>query len=89
MTLTLTLVLPEVVTGMSPSLSWGAAKAPVIRMDLHPNVQAAAAHVRRIYDLSLTYSDCARGYWKRLAEEAFSIGLQGTSSRSWKHRSEC
>lgn len=30
------------------------------RMDLHPDVQAAAAHVRRVYDLGVTYFDCAR-----------------------------
>ena len=51
----MTLVLPKVVTGMSPSLSWGAAKAPVSRMDLHPKVQAAAAHVRHMSDLGITY----------------------------------
>ena len=30
------------------------------RMDLHPTVQAAAAHVRAVYDLGVTYFDCAR-----------------------------
>src|SRR5688572_24566557 len=30
------------------------------RMDLHPDVQTAAAHVRRVYDLGVTYFDCAR-----------------------------
>jgi aryl-alcohol dehydrogenase-like predicted oxidoreductase len=47
------------------------------RMDLHPDVQTAAAHVRRVYDLGVTYFDCARLYWDGRAEEAYGIGLQG------------
>src|SRR5213594_4646852 len=47
------------------------------RMDLHPDVQAAAAHVRRVYDLGVTYFDCARSYWDGRSEEAYGIGLQG------------
>lgn len=47
------------------------------RMDLHPDVAAAAAHVRRVYDLGLTYFDCARMYWGGRSEEAYGIGLQG------------
>lgn len=47
------------------------------RMDLHPDIQAAAAHVRQMYDLGVTYFDCARGYWDGRAEEAYGIGLQG------------
>ena len=47
------------------------------RMDLHPTVQAAAEHVRRMYDLGLTYFDCARMYWQGRSEEAYGIGLQG------------
>lgn len=47
------------------------------RMDLHPTVDAAAAHVRRVYDLGITYFDCARLYWGGRAEEAYGIGLQG------------
>ncbi len=47
------------------------------RMDLHPDIQAAAAHVRAVYDLGVTYFDCARGYWDGLSEEAYGIGLQG------------
>lgn len=46
------------------------------RMDLHPDVQAAAAHVRRVYDLGVTYFDCARAYWDGRSEEAYGIGLQ-------------
>jgi uncharacterized protein len=47
------------------------------RMDLQPDVQAAAAHVRRVYDLGVTYFDCARSYWDGRSEEAYGIGLQG------------
>src|SRR5437867_8664213 len=47
------------------------------RMDLHPDVQAAAAHVRRVYDLGVTYFDCARSYRDGRSEAAYGIGLQG------------
>ncbi len=47
------------------------------RMDLHPDIHAAAAHVRRVYDLGVTYFDCARAYWGGRSEEAYGIGLQG------------
>jgi predicted aldo/keto reductase-like oxidoreductase len=47
------------------------------RMDLHPDVQTAAAHVRGVYDLGVTYFDCARSYWGGRAEEAYGIGLEG------------
>jgi predicted aldo/keto reductase-like oxidoreductase len=47
------------------------------RMDLHPTVAEAAAHVRRVYDLGLTYFDCARSYWDGKSEEAYGIGLRG------------
>jgi aryl-alcohol dehydrogenase-like predicted oxidoreductase len=47
------------------------------RMDLHPDVAAAAAHVRTVYDLGITYFDCARTYWGGRSEEAYGIGLQG------------
>jgi predicted aldo/keto reductase-like oxidoreductase len=47
------------------------------RMDLHPDIPAAAAHVRRVYDLGVTYFDCARAYWDGRSEEAYGIGLQG------------
>ena len=45
------------------------------RMDLHPTVQEAAAHVRRVYNLGLTYFDCAHSYWNGKSEEAYGIGL--------------
>ena len=47
------------------------------RMDLHPTVAEAAAHVRGVYDLGLRYFDCARSYWGGRAEEAYGIGLKG------------
>ena len=47
------------------------------RMDLHPDIPSAAAHVRSVYDLGLTYFDCARAYWNGQSEEAYGIGLQG------------
>ena len=47
------------------------------RMDLHPDVQTAAAHVRKVHDLGITYFDCARSYWGGRSEEAYGIGLQG------------
>jgi uncharacterized protein len=47
------------------------------RMDLHPDVPSAAAHVRRVYDLGVTYFDCSHLYWDGRAEEAYGIGLSG------------
>jgi len=47
------------------------------RMDLHPDIRAAAAHVRTVYELGVTYFDCARGYWGGRSEEAYGIGLEG------------
>jgi uncharacterized protein len=47
------------------------------RLDLHPDIQAAATHVRNVYDLGVTYFDCARAYWNGRSEEAYGIGLQG------------
>jgi len=47
------------------------------RMDLHPDVPSAAALVRKVYDLGVTYFDCSRAYWNGRAEEAYGIGLQG------------
>jgi aryl-alcohol dehydrogenase-like predicted oxidoreductase len=47
------------------------------RMDLHPDVASAAAHVRRMYELGIRYFDCARSYWGGRAEEAYGIGLAG------------
>src|SRR5579859_4954582 len=47
------------------------------RMDLHPDVQSAAAHVRRMYEIGVSYFDCSRLYWDCRAEEAYGIGLEG------------
>ncbi|MCS7044183.1 MAG: aldo/keto reductase [Bryobacteraceae bacterium] len=47
------------------------------RMDLHPDVATAAAHVRRMYELGVRFFDCARSYWGGRAEEAYGIGLEG------------
>src|SRR5262245_39262352 len=46
-------------------------------MDLHPDVATAAAHVRGVYDVGVTYFDCARAYWNGRAEEAYGLGLDG------------
>ena len=47
------------------------------RMDLLPDVQTAAAHVRKVYELGVDYFDCSRLYWDGRAEESYGIGLQG------------
>jgi uncharacterized protein len=47
------------------------------RMDLHPTIDAAAKHVRRMYDLGLTFFDCAHSYWEGRSEQAYGIGLAG------------
>ena len=47
------------------------------RMDLHTTIQAAATHVRTMYELGVTYFDCARAYWNGRSEEAYGIGLHG------------
>lgn len=47
------------------------------RMDLHPDVPTAAAHVRKMYEIGITFFDCARSYWGGRSEEAYGIGLKG------------
>jgi len=47
------------------------------RTNLHPDVQSAAAHVRKMYDLGINYFDCSRLYWDGKAEESYGIGLEG------------
>lgn len=68
--------IPTVVFGKTGSrvsvLAQGGA-----RMDLHPDVKSAAAYVRRMYEIGVTYFDCARSYWGGRAEEAYGIGLEG------------
>jgi len=75
---------PKVRAGDIPTTTFGktGVKVSVIaqggaRMDLYPDIQAAAAHVRKVYDLGITYFDCARLYWDGRSEEAYGIGLQG------------
>jgi predicted aldo/keto reductase-like oxidoreductase len=70
--------------GDIPTTTFGKTGVPVsviaqggARMDLHPDIQTAAAHVRRVYDLGITYFDCARVYWEGRSEEAYGIGLEG------------
>jgi len=46
-------------------------------MDLHPDIPAAAAYVRQVYELGVRYFDCARMYWNGQSEEAYGLGLQG------------
>lgn len=77
-------VAQKVKTGDIPTTVFGKTgiKVSVIgqggaRMDLHPDVSAAAAHVRKVYELGVTYFDCARAYWNGRSEEAYGIGLQG------------
>ncbi|QQS48015.1 MAG: aldo/keto reductase [Acidobacteriota bacterium] len=74
----------KVKTGDIPTTTFGRTgeKVSIIaqggaRMDLHPDIQTAAAHVRKVYDLGVTYFDCARAYWNGRSEEAYGIGLQG------------
>jgi len=47
------------------------------RMDLHPDIASAAEHVRKMYEIGITYFDCARVYWEGRSEEAYGIGLEG------------
>src|SRR6516165_7316938 len=75
---------PKPKSGAIPTREFGktGVKVSVIaqggaRMDLHPTVAEAAVHVRRVYDLGLTYFDCARSYWGGKSEEAYGIGLKG------------
>jgi aryl-alcohol dehydrogenase-like predicted oxidoreductase len=75
---------PAVKAGDIPTTTFGRTGVTVsvlgqggARMDLHPDVPAAAAHVRRVYDLGVTYFDCARSYWNGHAEEAYGLGLRG------------
>lgn len=75
---------PKVKAGDIPTTTFGKTGVQVsiiaqggARMDLQPDVKTAAAHVRRVYDLGVTYFDCARLYWGGRSEEAYGIGLEG------------
>ncbi len=74
----------KVKAGDIPTTTFGKTRVKVsviaqggARMDLHPDIQTAAAHVRRVYDLGVIYFDCARSYWDGRSEEAYGVGLQG------------
>ena len=75
---------PKLKAGDIPTTTFGrtGVKVSVIaqgggRMDLQPDIQSAASHVRKVYNLGVTYFDCARVYWDGRSEEAYGIGLQG------------
>jgi predicted aldo/keto reductase-like oxidoreductase len=75
---------PKVKAGGIPTTTFGRTGIEVsviaqggARMDLYPDVPSAAAHVRKVYDLGVTYFDCSRLYWDGRAEESYGIGLQG------------
>jgi predicted aldo/keto reductase-like oxidoreductase len=53
------------------------------RMDLHPTIAEAAAHVRHVYEMGVTYFDCAHGYWGGKSEQAYGIGLDGVRKNIW------
>ena len=81
---------PKAKAGSIPTKAYGktGVQVPVIaqggaRMDLHPTVAEAAAHVRRVYDLGLTNFDCAHAYWGGRSEEAYGIGLKGVRKNVW------
>jgi predicted aldo/keto reductase-like oxidoreductase len=73
---------PKPKSGAIPTRQFGktGVKVPFIcqggaRMDLFPDVASAAAHVRHVYELGLTYFDCAHAYWDGKSEEAYGQGL--------------
>jgi uncharacterized protein len=75
---------PAPKSGSIPTTTFGktGVKVSVIaqggaRMDLHPDIPSAAAHVRRMYELGITYFDCARSYWDGKSEQAYGMGLAG------------
>jgi uncharacterized protein len=47
------------------------------RLDLQPDMQSAVNHVRKVYDLGVTYFDCARLYWDGKSEETYGVALEG------------
>ena len=75
---------PKVREGSVPTTTFGRTGETVgviaqggARMDLLPDVQSAAEHVRKVYELGVTFFDCSHLYWDGRAEEAYGIGLQG------------
>lgn len=75
----------RVMVGDIPTMTFGKTgiQASVIsqggaRMDLHPDVQTAAARVRRVFGLGVTCDVLRpRGYRGERSEEAYGIGPQG------------
>ena len=81
---------PKVKSGDIPMREYGktGVKVTVIaqggaRMDLHPTIAEAAAHVRRVYDMGVTYFDCAHSYWGGKSEQAYGMGLDGVRKNIW------
>ena len=75
---------PKVKAGDIPTTTFGRTGVEVsviaqggARMDLLPDVQTAASHVRKVYELGVNYFDCSRLYWDGRAEESYGIGLSG------------
>ncbi len=75
---------PKVKAGGIPMKEFGktGVKVTIIaqggaRMDLHPTIEDAGAHVRRVYELGVTFFDCAHSYWDGKSEQAYGIGLAG------------
>ena len=73
---------PKLKAGAIPTRLYGktGVKVSVIaqggaRMDLFPDVAAAAAHARKVYELGVNYFDCAHSYWGGKSEEAYGAGL--------------
>src|SRR5262245_53818835 len=80
----------KVKPGDSPMREYGktGVKVTVIaqggaRMDLHPTIAEAAAHVRRVYEMGVTYFDCAHSYWVGKSEQAYGVGLDGVRKNVW------
>ena len=75
---------PKLKAGDIPTVTFGrtGVKVTVIgqggaRTNLHPDVKTAAAHVRSVYDMGVTFFDCSRLYWDGKAEESYGLGLEG------------
>jgi predicted aldo/keto reductase-like oxidoreductase len=75
---------PKAKAGDIPTVRFGKTNVMVTvigqggqRLDLQPDMQSAVDHVRRVYDLGVTYFDCARLYWDGKSEETYGVALQG------------
>src|SRR5262249_25543402 len=45
------------------------------RMDLHPDVKSAAANARRVYEIGVSYLNCARAYWDGKSRRTYGLRL--------------